>query len=56
MCPKCGYRQSKVKQTWTKPDCVERRRKCEDCGLLFHTIETSTGVHQPQLESAGRRD
>lgn len=41
ICPKCGC--AKIRVVDTLPDeeqRVFRRRKCTDCGFIFHTVET----------------
>lgn len=42
-CPQCGQDNDKVKGTRKKRDAtvIRRRRVCERCGFVYHTIEQS---------------
>lgn len=39
MCPKCGAGESRVYQTVNDEGSIRRRRKCDDCGHGFVTVE-----------------
>ena len=40
-CPKCGSYQVGVIDTKPKPSGIRRRRKCQDCGYRFTTMEVN---------------
>ena len=41
LCPVCEG-ETKVIDSRRKPDCVNRRRECLECGFRFNTVEVDT--------------
>ena len=41
-CPKCSMTHATAIQTYTTPDKVYRRRRCQRCELVFYTAEAYT--------------
>lgn len=43
-CPSCGGKTS-VSETRTR-ETLRRRRKCNNCGTVFHTVEITEDEHR----------
>ncbi len=55
-CPKCGSENLEVIRTTDEVDHIIRRRKCQDCGYRFNTIETDTDVYDRVNKKKGNTD
>lgn len=51
-CSACGSQQSSVVDSRPRDDaCTRRRRKCDDCGHRWSTVEVSLEDYQASLDS-----